>query len=494
MVTLPTPYELRTAQLTPNSTYDQPSNRRRNATPQYIEALESQLKRAKALLHVVFPTVDLNDPNIDAHLQSGLLPQLPAAPQRSQTVPINPRLAQGHGEQPIEDVNDSHLEAMVKATGHLDLDEEGNWDYHGHSSGVSFLSGLRQFGEMFRIPADSSPSLKHRSMSQAPSSPTSTLSLADSSNAVPTGADLPSKDEAQNLCDAAIIEASAMLRVVHLPTFYKQFDRMFELAPEQYGAAENSFLPLLFAVLALGKLFSKHDSDLDKASYETLIEEGYVDSLRCKWSYLILSRSKYFRAARQLIDVTDCRDLVSLQTIIFMIQFLQSSAKLSACYAYIGVALRSALRMGLHRSFNTSFNPIEAETRKRIFWVIRRMDSYVGAMLGLPRFLEDEDIDQDWPAEVDDDYITENGILPMPEGSISVMIAFNAHTRIVQVLSKICKYVYPIKGTQSGDSKTVSYTVSYSKIRELERDLAQWLDELPAALRPGGEASPLIIR
>jgi hypothetical protein len=177
-----------------------------------------------------------------------------------------------------------------------------------------------------------------------------------------------------------------------------------------------------------------------------------------------------------------------------MIQFLQSSAKLSTCYAYIGVALRSALRMGLHRSFSTNFNPIEIETRKRIFWVIRRMDSYVGAMLGLPRFLEDEDIDQDWPVEVDDDYITENGILPMPEGSISVMAAFNAHTRIVQVLSKICKYVYPIKGTHSSDKNSVTYTVSYSKIRELEQDLAQWLDELPNSLRPGGEASPLIAR
>jgi hypothetical protein len=177
---------------------------------------------------------------------------------------------------------------------------------------------------------------------------------------------------------------------------------------------------------------------------------------------LTLPRYKYFRAARKLIDVTDCRDLTSLQTIIFMIQFLQSSAKLSTCYAYIGVALRSALRMGLHRSFNSNFDTIESETRKRIFWVIRRMDSY--------------------------------GILPMPEGRISVMIAFNAHTRIVQVLSKICKFVYPIKGTQSGNNKAVTYTVSYSKIRELEQDLAQWLDELPMALRPGGEASPLIVR
>ena len=177
-----------------------------------------------------------------------------------------------------------------------------------------------------------------------------------------------------------------------------------------------------------------------------------------------------------------------------MIQFLQSSAKLSTCYAYIGVALRSALRMGLHRSFNINFSPIEAETRKRLFWVIRKMDTYVGAMLGLPHFLNDDDIDQDWPTEVDDEYITETEIRPMPEGRISVMAAANAHTKIVQILAKICDYVYPIKGTQSGGNNSVTYSVSYSKIREIEQDLQQWLDHLPMALKPGGEAPYIIIR
>ena len=56
--------------------------------------------------------------------------------------------------------------------------------------------------------------------------------------------------------------------------------------------------------------------------YESAIEKGFT----------------YFRTARQMMDIADCRDLTSLQAIIFMILFLQSSAKLSQCYAYIGVA------------------------------------------------------------------------------------------------------------------------------------------------------------
>jgi hypothetical protein len=195
-----------------------------------------------------------------------------------------------------------------------------------------------------------------------------------------------------------------------------------------------------------------------------------------------------------MLNIADCRDLTSLQAIVFHIQFLQSSAKLSTCYAYIGIALRSALRMGLHRSFNKDFTPIEAEVRKRLFWTIRKMDIYVAAMLGLPIFLKDEDVDQDWPTEVDDEYITNTEILPAPEGKIAVITACNAHTSLVMILAKICKYVYPIKGTQSGGKNSVTYTVSYSKIREIEQDLQQWSDRLPLGLRPGSEATPNIIR
>lgn len=197
------------------------------------------------------------------------------------------------------------------------------------------------------------------------------------------------------------------------------------------------------------------------------------------------------------MDIADCRDLRQLQAIVFMILFLQSSAKLSVCYAYIGVALRSALRMGLHRCFRDNFSPIELETRKRVFWVIRKMDTYVGALLGLPHSLEDDQIDQEYPSEVDDEYITDQGVLPMPEGKISIMSAANAHTNLVHILAKIVKYIYPVKASTKSnlqDQNVKSYSVGYSKIFEIEQDLQLWQDRLPPRLKPGGEAPRLILR
>ena len=196
-----------------------------------------------------------------------------------------------------------------------------------------------------------------------------------------------------------------------------------------------------------------------------------------------------------MMDVTDCRDLSHLQAVMFMIMFLQASARLSTCYSYIGIALRSALRMGMHRSVAINFNPIEREVRKRIFWVITKMDTYVGALLGLPNLLHDDDVDQVLPLEIDDEYITATSILPMLSDRTSLQSASNAHTRLVRILAKVVKYIYPIKSVGVVDKKsTPSYSVSHAKIREIERDLQEWMETLPMALRPGADASPEVAR
>ena len=198
------------------------------------------------------------------------------------------------------------------------------------------------------------------------------------------------------------------------------------------------------------------------------------------------------------MDITECRDLPSLQAVLFMIIFLQSSAKLATCYSYIGIALFSAVRMGLHRSISRNFNPIEQETRRRIFWTIRKMDIYVGAILGLPIMLSDDEIDQELPQEVDDEFVTSERIFPMPPGRVSLIAASNAHTKLLKVLQKVAKYIYPIKGLKpasSGSSKGhQTYVVSHAKIREIERELQEWMVNLAPELRPGGEVSPEFAR
>ncbi|KAL5335773.1 fungal-specific transcription factor domain-containing protein [Aspergillus crustosus] len=470
-------------------TYDQPSNRRRNPAPQYVEALENRLHKAEALLHVVLPDLNLDDPQFDVHATEQLLQaikrehlQQPQAQVQAQAPPQAPPQPETNNpaEAPAPDGagDESLLESMVEKSGCLDLDDEGHWDYHGHTSGTIFLRRLRkQLGVTqpgsAEIPLRARPALQHFL-----ESPKSTSESPQESSLPPTH-DLPPRDVARRLCHNALEDACSLIRFVHEPSFYRMLNRIYDLPPEQFTNEENSFLPLLYIVMSVGCLFSDDGAGpLDLSGYESAIGQGF----------------QYFKAGRHLLEITDCRDLMSLQAICFMVLFLQSSAKLSTCYSYIGIALRSALRLGLHRSVTTNFNPVERELRCRVFWAIRKMDVYVSTLLGLPQMLSDDDIDQEPPLSVDGEFITEHGILPTPEGRIHAMIGANAHTGLSNIILKIVKYIYPLKTAQHRTKSDQRYVVSHSKIREIERDLQTWMEELPAALRPGTEVSPQIER
>jgi hypothetical protein len=179
-----------------------------------------------------------------------------------------------------------------------------------------------------------------------------------------------------------------------------------------------------------------------------------------------------------------------------MILFLQATSNLSGCYAFVGIALRSALRMGLHRHLqHVQMTPIEQESRRRVFYVVRTLDTYVSALLGFPLLLRDEDIDQPLPTEVDDEYITKDAILTPPVGSSSFFEAFNAHSRLMDILAKVIKHVYPLKGVDAGRNQPAGlYLISYAKIKEIENELQVWYEELPTRWRPSAEGPIEVIR
>ncbi|PGH18110.1 hypothetical protein AJ79_00738 [Helicocarpus griseus UAMH5409] len=455
-------------------TYDQPSNRRRNPPPQYIEALEARLQKAEAILRAVVPDLDINDPRYDAHGPEEILSSLKNCLKISDNDKDDSEAKQPAGQ---ERGDESLLESMVDNTGLLDLDDQGHWDYHGHSSGLIFMRRLRkQFGNLPDPRPEDRPVTKFQNISHILEGAKSSSESPIDSHLSPLH-DLPEREVARKLCMNALEDACLILQFLHKPSFYVMFDRIYDTPPENFSNEENSFLPLLYLALAVGCLFrGVGDTTLDKSGYESATDQGF----------------QYFRAGRQLLDITECRDLTSLQAVCFMILFLQSSANISTCYSYIGIALRASLRLGLHRSVSANFNPIELETRKRVFWVVRKMDVHVSTILGLPPMLSADDIDQEYPQAIDDEYITAEGILPMPPNHVTLMAGVNAHIGLSEIVMKVVKYIYPIKIANRGANHT--YMVSHSKIRELERDLQAWHENLPDSFRPGGDARPEVER
>lgn len=452
-------------------TFDQPSNRRRNPVPAYVEALEARVHLAEGLIRMIAPSLDLNDPALEIAVRHGYIPGLKPSAQNAAQDAKTPltgqsgpqKTAQKHGNK-----TETDLESMIQAVGQIDLDENGNWDYRGHSSGLSFIKRMREhLGDLMGPDTGPTPFIKTRKTSQITNSPRS-ASIESPMDSSGTMSDLPPEQVARELCGYAVNKQSVLLRVVHAPSFWKSFQRIYTTPPDRFTNEDHKFTILFYSALALGTVYGPQES----STYDSVVDKGF----------------QYFRTARQMMDMVDIRDLTSIQAVTFMIMFLQTSSRLTQCYSYIGVALRAAIRMGLHRSFpEKRFNPLEAELRKRVFWSLRKLDIYTGAILGLPSNLGEDEIDQDYPAEIDDEYLSEDGLKTVPSGTISMMTAFNHHTRLVIILTKIVKTIYPICLPNGSQNK--SYTVPFSKIKEIEQDLESWKDSLPQAFDPSNVAS-----
>jgi len=258
-------------------TFDQPSNRRRNPAPQYVEALENRLQRAETILKTVYPDVNLDDPTLNTGAPQTMQPLIKSEAQtgnsgQTRHWPLQQDDSDSDGEK------DSMLESMVENTGSLDLDDDGYWDFSGHSSGRAFLRKMReQFGEMMGKPEDFSRLYaRPRTGSHPLNSPaTSSTPGSPMCSRTPNPNDLPAKRCAILLSENALNDACAVLRFIHQPSYWTLLDRIYDTRNEDLGTQELRFLPLLYSVIALGTVFATGEqSELVNNGFESAIDQG----------------------------------------------------------------------------------------------------------------------------------------------------------------------------------------------------------------------------
>jgi hypothetical protein len=88
--------------------------------------------------------------------------------------------------------------------------------------------------------------------------------------------------------------------------------------------------------------------------------------------------------------------------------------------------------------------------------------------------LRDIDITTEFPADVDDENLSAQGISPTLPGELTKISSALALFRVSKILSKALENLYPAKS---------SYQLSLTKLHALSDELDQWSEELPEHLR-----------
>lgn len=250
-------------------TYDKPSNRRRNPAPQYIEALENKLARAESLLRKFVPDVDLNDPSLDPTMQQEF--------QNRERQRLQATKSKREEAQKAEH-DEARIQSMIETIGQLDLDGRGGWDFRGTSSGAVFLRRMKEhFGGLLGY--DYSTTFLPRP-SQVPGllnldSPGSTAGSSPEESDILNVYNLPPKERAHQLSSCALTCATALLRIVHVPTFFEKFEVIYDKPTEEFDVEDKRFLGLLYSVMAVGSMYIIAEEDVENpVSYKEAVEEG----------------------------------------------------------------------------------------------------------------------------------------------------------------------------------------------------------------------------
>ncbi|MCJ1250821.1 hypothetical protein MMC30_008049 [Trapelia coarctata] len=167
--------------------------------------------------------------------------------------------------------------------------------------------------------------------------------------------------------------------------------------------------------------------------------------------------------------------LATLQCLVLAQIFCITKGDHSNLLYYNGVAVKLSQRLGLHQSQKRfSLGALTRETRKKVFWSLYTLDCFSAAALGLPRLIRDDDIHTEYPADVDDENVTERGFQPALPGESTKLSSALALFRAARIMSKVLSEIYPADAF---------HETSLQKIGALGDELDTWNDELPPHLR-----------
>lgn len=122
--------------------------------------------------------------------------------------------------------------------------------------------------------------------------------------------------------------------------------------------------------------------------------------------------------------------------------------------------------------------------------------SFSAALLGLPKLLNENDIHAEYPADVDDENVSERGFQSTLPGEPTRVSSALALFRVARIMSKVLEENYPA---------APSHDISFQTIIALNDELDLWLGSLAPHLRlqfvqdkPStstvGSRSPLLVR
>ena len=345
------------------------------------------------------------------------------------------------------------VDAISSKIGLFSIADNGNAKYIGTSSSFSLLGHTSKYARTMGLQNHSTLENFHKKFGTDPNS--------DYEWAFDEIYSLPDRETLMKYINAHVDQPSAISRIVHRPSYLEKVNQYLDGKLGDLPIS-SPWLSLFHIIIALGAL-QLRDMDISFKMFKN------------SYQYL---RSQFWEFC----------DLTAVQAVLLMTYYLQNARGPSMIQYVHAICVAQALSIALHRSVklgNIEANPVIAESRKRCFWALYFADKNMSMLLGRPSAIQDYDIDVEYPLELEDEYITETGILTPPPG-YNGPPGFIIQFEPVIAFAKICSDVYRrLYSAEAARNRTVDNIAR--AIGELDSELIAWRQSLTFPLYPSEE-------
>lgn len=283
----------------------------------------------------------------------------------------------------------------------------------------------------------------------------------------------PDRSTADYLIQRYFEFASPTYRVLHQGTVATWVETIFgpnELSENQSAAStvSSAAKAIILLLCATSALFST-------------LYDGSPAQRTQNWSNWQESET-YYQMAEQILALENgAPSLESAQARFLTALYLLSTSRVNQAWYNFGTTIQLIISLGLHRKqtrppafASISSSAVASECSKRVLWCSFTLDEYLSLILGRPRLLREEDIDQEYPALINDEAL---GSTARPRGPLQrncLMDASVCHAKISQILARASRDLYSIK--------TLDKEQEVETIAVLMEQIAEWQSNLPPLL------------
>ncbi|KAJ7304700.1 fungal-specific transcription factor domain-containing protein [Mycena albidolilacea] len=266
----------------------------------------------------------------------------------------------------------------------------------------------------------------------------------------------PSYPLMSELIDLYFTHSNMYLPLLHRPTFERSVAKGLHLR-------DDGFAGTLLLVCAIASRWSMDPATAEKG-------------LECGWEWF----DQVPLAGNRLLSRPTLYDL---QHYCLAALFLEASSMPQAWWTLVGVGLRLAQDIGVHRRKGAVEVPtVESELYKRAFWVLLYLERTFSCSLGRTCSVEYDEFDIDPLIECDDEF-WEHPTHPFqqPAGVPSRVTFFNILMRLNHILSFCLRMMYSLRKVPALCPFTDAWLED--AVADMDSALNKWRGQIPGHLR-----------